>query len=114
MSKVAVVCSQGIGTSVLVSQRLRMIFPEHSFTHFGLEDFKSQRYDLVITFQSMISSVLDRSSPDQEVKTYEGLFDALGGNEPMESRLGDTSANPERVEAVRRYLFPDARARKNS
>jgi galactitol-specific phosphotransferase system IIB component len=107
MSKIAVVCSQGIGTSVLVARRLRVIFPEHSFEHFGLMDFKSQKYDVVVTFQSMVSSVLDRSSLDQKVRTYEGLFDALGGAGTMENRLSESSTESERIEILREYLFSD-------
>ena len=108
MSKLAVVCSNGVGTSVLIAKRLRVIFPEHSFDHFGLADFKSQKYDVVVTFQSMVGSVLDRARPDQKVRTYEGLFDALGGVGTMESRLNDSSTESERIEALREYLFGNA------
>jgi galactitol-specific phosphotransferase system IIB component len=108
MSKLAVVCSNGVGTSVLIAKRLRVIFPEHSFDHFGLADFKTEKYHIVITFESMVDSVRDRSSRNQKIKTYEGLFDALGGVGTMESRLNDSLTESERIESLREYLFSDA------
>jgi galactitol-specific phosphotransferase system IIB component len=108
MSKLAVVCFNGIGTSVLVAKRLRVIFPEHSFDHFSLADFRTEKYHVVITFESLVDSVRARSSRDQKIKTYEGLFDALGGVGGMESRLSDSSTESERIERVREYLFSDA------
>lgn len=108
MSKLAVVCSNGVGTSVLVAKRMRVIFPEHSFDHFSLADFKTEKYDVIITFQSMVDSVLIRSSLNQKIRTYEGLFDALGGVGTMESRLNDSPTESERIEALREYLFGNA------
>jgi galactitol-specific phosphotransferase system IIB component len=108
MSKVAVVCSNGVGTSVLIARRLRAIFPEHFFDHFGLADFKTEKYNVVVTFESMVDPVIARSRFNQTIRTYEGLFDALGGAGTMESRLNDSSTESERIEALREYLFGNA------
>lgn len=108
MSNVAVVCVEGVGTSFLVAQRLRVLFPEHSFTHFGLMNFSSQGYDIVITFESMVPTVQAKSSANQKFRTYEGLFEAMGGAGTMESRLEGSSTDSQRVEALAEYLFSDA------
>jgi galactitol-specific phosphotransferase system IIB component len=108
MSKLAVVCSNGVGTSTLIAKRLGIIFPEHSFDHYALAEFKTEKYHIVITFEAMVDSVRAKSSRDQKIKTYEGLFNALGRVGTMESRLNDSSTDSERIEALREYLFSDA------
>lgn len=105
MSKVAVVCANGVGTSVLISRRLRAIFPEHSFDHFGSAEFKPEKWDIVVTFESMVDRLKEKANPNQKFKTYEGIFDTLGGAGTMESRLSESSTESKKIEELREYLF---------
>ena len=101
-----VVCSEGVGTSVLVSQRLKMLFPEYSFKHSGLKAFKpSPEYDVVVSFESLVPELRKQCGPNQKIRTYEGMFEVLGGPGTMESRLDNAGPDSDKIKALREYLF---------
>ena len=110
-----VVCSEGIGTSGLVSQRLRMLFPEYSIKHSGLKAFNpSVKYDVVVSFESLVPELRKQCGPNQKIRTYEGMFEALGGPGTMENRLDNAGPDADKIKALREYLFRDGSSRERS
>lgn len=78
MLKVLIVCAGGIGTSVVLKDRLEKTIPDNEYSTSSIADFINvyQNFDVILTFKELeghVELALKNATAPYKVKTVEGF-----------------------------------------
>ena len=76
MLKVLIVCNSGVGTSVMLKNRLEKVIPGNTYVTAGateVTEAEASNYDVILTFETLEPFVRKAAGASAKVKTVEAF-----------------------------------------